>query len=273
MNPSGYSRHRRRTLSCALVIVAALIAGACGDDDDEEVSAAKPDFAAYCDASFDLESYFAEDPQVDFETATPEEIGAAVKTYLQGAKPLIDAALPLVPAEIKEPIDVQVAAFNEALAGGDPEQVFDTPEVMAAEATSHAFDLENCGWGQTDVSAVDYGFEGLPEELEAGRTSIDLTNDGKELHEIALLTKNAGVTESFDELLALPEEEAMTKVTRVGGAFAAPGDDDYVVVDLAKGDYLAVCFIPQGLTSEEAQPSPDAKPHFLLGMKQEITVD
>lgn len=275
MSPSRSSRTRRRVLSGALVVVAALGGIACGDDDEDEEAApttVAANFSEYCDASFSIESYFAQDPDVDFESATPEEIAAAVKTYLEGAKPLIDAALPLVPAEIKAPIDVQVAAFNEALAGADPEEVFDTPKTKAAEAQSHAFDLENCGWGKVDVTAVDYEFQGLPNQLTAGRISIDLTNGGAELHEIVLLAKNPGVTESFDEITKLPEEEAMTKVRPAGSAFASPGDSDYSVVDLTAGEYLAVCFIPQGLTSEEAQPSPDAKAHFELGMKKEITV-
>lgn len=253
------------------MVVVAFVGVACGDDDSGP-GEAKSEYAAYCDASYNLESYFAQDPDVDFENASPEAIAAALKTYLQGAKPLIDAAVPLVPAEIKEPIDVQVRAFNQALAGADPEQVFETPEVKAAEAKSHAFDLENCGWGKVEVSTVDYSFQGLPSEVKAGRTSFDLENKGKEMHEIILLAKNPGVTESFDQLLALPQEQAMTKVRPLASAFAAPGDDDYVVTNLTAGTYLAVCFIPQGLTSEESRPAPDAKPHFLLGMKKEITV-
>jgi len=262
----------------ALVIVAAFGGVACGDDDEDDEAAAPTttaaaDFTAYCDASFDLETYFAQDPDVDFETATPEQIQAAVTTYLQGAKPLVDAALPLVPAEIKSAIDVQVAALDQALAGADPEEVFETPAVQAAEQTTHAFDEENCGWGSVDVTATEYAFAGLPATMEAGRTSINLTNTGVELHEIVLLSRNPGVTETFDQILDLPEEEAMTKVTPQSFTFAAQGDTEYSVVDLPAGSYLAVCFIPQGLTSEDGPPpADDAAPHFVLGMKNEITV-
>lgn len=260
----------------ALVVVAAFGGVACGDDDDDEAAApttvAEAEFTAYCEASFDLESYFAEDPDVDFETATPEQIQAALATFLQGAKPLVDKVIPLTPAAIKASIDVQVAAFNQALAGADPEEVFETPAVSAAEATTHAFDRENCGWTGVDVTATEYAFGGLPNQLEAGRTTIDLTNNGAELHEIVLVSKNAGVTETFDQLLALPEEEALTKVTMRGSTFAAQGDTEYFVADLPAGSYLAVCFIPQGLTSQEATPAADAPPHFALGMKKELTV-
>ncbi|MEA2972775.1 MAG: hypothetical protein QOG82_1233 [Actinomycetota bacterium] len=260
----------------ALVIVAAFGGVACGDDDDETAApptTAKADFTAYCEASFDLETYFAQDPDVDFETATPEQIQAALATYLQGAKPLVDTVIPLAPPAIKADLDVQVAAFNQALGGADPEQAFETPAVNAAEARTHGFDVDNCGWNQVKVTATEYAYAGLPATLEAGRTSIDLTNNGKELHEVVLLTKNPGVTETWDQILALPEEEGMTKATPQSFTFAAQGDTEYSVVDLAAGDYVAVCFIPQGLTSEDGPPpADDAKPHFALGMKKEITV-
>jgi hypothetical protein len=290
LTPSRPLRHR--VLVGAFVIVAALGGVACGDDDNDDEAAAPTtttatsDVTAYCDAEFTIESYFATDPDVDFETATPQEIEAAVRTYLQGAKPLIDAALPLVPAEIKPQIDVQVAAFNEALAGADPEEVFETPAVSAAEERVHAYDVDNCGWNQLEVTGTEYAFAGLPDTLEAGRTSIDLTNNGVELHEIVMLSKNPGVTESWDQILALPQAEGMTKATPQSFTFAAQGETEYSVVDLPAGDYVAVCFIPQGTTGEETTPETtdtttagattttevEKPPHFVLGMKKELTV-
>ena len=60
------------------------------------------------------------------------------------------------------------------------------------------------------VTAQDYHFEGLPSSVPAG-TSLTLTNAGHEVHELLVVRKNDGVTESFDELLALPQEEALQK--------------------------------------------------------------
>ena len=126
-----------------------------------------------------------------------------------------------------------------------------------------------------EVTAQDYHFEGLPTSVPAG-SSLTLTNAGAELHEIILVRKNDGVTESFDELLALPEEEAFQKVTTAGVLFAAPGESASMGIDATgapapmksitlvhEGEYLAICFIPQGTTempdfSAEAPPSSDA---------------
>ena len=50
-----------------------------GDDDDDEAATtattvATNDIAAYCDAEFEMKTYFATEPDVDFETATRQEI-------------------------------------------------------------------------------------------------------------------------------------------------------------------------------------------------------
>ncbi|MGH9113333.1 MAG: hypothetical protein ACRDZN_13725 [Acidimicrobiales bacterium] len=42
-------------------------------------------------------------------------------------------------------------------------------------------------------------------------------------------------------------------VTDVASAFAPPGENEYTVADLEAGEYIALCFIPTGMTSEEAR--------------------
>jgi hypothetical protein len=158
---------------------------------------------------------------------------------------------------------------------------------------------------QVTVTAYEYAFGDLPSSVPAG-TSLALTNTGAEVHELIVARKNDGVAESWDVLLALPEEEAMQKVTTIGPLFAAPGEAAAIGIGPAgpepmtaltveqEGEYIALCFIPQGMTElpdfgaeAEAPPegptssgapastepaAPQGPPHFVLGMRQEFTV-
>jgi hypothetical protein len=85
-----------------------------------------------------------------------------------------------------------------------------------------------------------------------------------------IVRKNDVVTESFDELLARPEDQATTKVTFAAGTGAGPGDTAYANGKLDPGEYIAVCFIPQGTTTGDAPGS--GPPHAMLGMKHEFSV-
>jgi hypothetical protein len=107
------------------------------------------------------------------------------------------------------------------------------------------------------VTGVDYAFEGVPTSVPAG-TSFGFTNEGAELHELVLVRKNEGVTESFEEILALPEEEGFAKVTVLGGVVAGPGESARAPVAVSDvGEYLMICFIPQGTTT---LPEPTGSP-------------
>lgn len=263
----------------AAVAIVALIAAGCGDDDsDDEAADAQgastddgANVEAYCDAVLGIET--APPPDVDFETASPDEQAAALRAYAtETIQPLVAVAVAAAPDEIADEGEVASGAFAEMAETGDP-SVMEQPDTVEAFDTLHAFELENCGWTRQDVTATEYAFAGLPDELEAGTVSFELTNDGTELHELQLFRRNDGVTEPVEELLALPEEQVMSKVTPVGsGAFAPPGESGYMVVDLDAGDYIALCFVPTGMTSEDQPPAPDAPPHVAHGMVAELSV-
>ncbi len=79
----------------------------------------------------------------------------------------------------------------------------------------------------------------------------------------------------MDELLALPEDEAESKVEFRGAAFAAPGEHDVTFAQLEPGRYVMLCFIPTGTTSMEmldGETPPDGAPHFTQGMVHEFEV-
>ncbi len=128
------------------------------------------------------------------------------------------------------------------------------------------------------VVAKDYRFEGLPTTVPAG-TTFTLDNQGTEVHELIVVRRNDGVTQTWDELLALPEDQVNQYITFVGQVMAAPGTvaEGDIVVD-QQGDYFAGCFVPQGTTTmpdpsaSPAASAPTGTPHFMLGMRQEFTV-
>ena len=157
----------------------------------------------------------------------------------------------------------------------EPSQVDASPSASAsAGATASA----SAGAG-TEIVGVEYAFENVPDSVALG-TELTFRNGGAEAHEMVLARKNAGVTTSFQELLAMPEEESSKLVTFVGQLMANPGDsaEGSLAADAA-GEYLMICFFPQGWTEiPEGTPGPDASlpvgaPHFTLGMLKEFTVE
>src|SRR3546814_18330875 len=83
---------------------------------------------------------------------------------------------------------------------------------------------------------------------------IRFTNDTEhdEPHEMVLFRRNDGVDDPIEDLLALPEDEVMSKVSMAGVVFAdAPGSEAAAMLDLEPGSYVAICFIPPGGRSAE----------------------
>lgn len=257
---------RRLSVTLAAAAALAVTVAACGGDDDDADStttvatsaaptgsdastAPAADVDAFCQAEIAVEAAVAsEDPAV--------------------MAPAFEALSAAAPAEIKPSVD---AAVTAASSGQE-----NSPEFATAYGELIQYVQGNCGFGELEVTGSEYAFGGVPESLAAGPVVVTFTNTGSEFHEFALMRVNEGVTETAEELLALSEEEAMTKVTPAGGAFAAPGEDGYTVVDLTTGRYLAVCFVPEGATPEN-MPAIEAgthegAPHAMLGMVQEFTV-
>ncbi len=137
------------------------------------------------------------------------------------------------------------------------------------------------------VTAVDYGYEGLPDEIAVGQP-IALTNDSDaELHELVAFPLADDEDRSAEELVALPQDELMALLAGEPATviIAPPGEEGFPVVGDGSlpeaGRYLVLCAIPTGADPEEylaaAQEStggpPDVEggpPHFTAGMYGEI---
>jgi hypothetical protein len=257
-----------RTAVGICVLAAFATFAACGGDDDDDDAAAtsspststdaQPASAEQCEANVEL--------SVALNGVSNAEGADAVKAAYTDAG--VDALLDKFATDPPPAIAKEVAAGVEAV-----RQIGQTGDTSAVTFDSSPIDeyfFENCDYATAEVTAKDYEFDGLPDEMDAGLASFKFTNAGKELHEIVIVRKNDGVTESFDELLALPEDQATTKVSFAAGTGAGPGDTAYANGKLDPGEYIAVCFIPQGTSTGDAPGS--GPPHAMLGMKHEFSV-
>jgi uncharacterized cupredoxin-like copper-binding protein len=110
------------------------------------------------------------------------------------------------------------------------------------------------------VTAVEYEFQGVPENLEGGRVRFVLDNKGQEQHVLSIARVKTDAT--IEELLDLPQKRLNKHIEDVGDLFVRPGDSRRRVLDLTAGRYAYVCFVS----------AKDGTPHAFLGMRGEFTV-
>ena len=182
---------------------------------------------------------------------------------------------------------IGLLALTLLAAGGAACGDDDDGDEGAATSTSGAPDEPET----VEVTAVDYGFEGLPDTVAVG-TQLTLTNSSdKELHELVAFLLPAGEDRSAEDLTKLPEAE-------LGALFA--GEPATVLLALPEGGdmipavgdgtleepgrYVVFCAIPVGAdpqayldAAEQSEGGPPevegGAPHFTQGMYGEVTVE
>ncbi len=198
--------------------------------------------------------------------------------------PLAVSGALLVACGEDDDADTDATATTTAVATATVEGTATTEATATAETTATEAAAET-----VEVTAVDYGYEGLPESVPAG-TVLTLNNSSAvELHELVAVLLPEGEDRPVDELLALPEEELMALVAGEPAlvALAAPGSSEtiYAVGDgslTEPGRYAIVCFIPTGADPDAYLNAPPGDgppqveggpPHFTAGMWAELTVE
>lgn len=227
--------------------------------------------AEYCVAALALDT--DPGPDIDFATASPEEIAAGIQSYAGDTlRPLFEDLEAVAPPELDDEVQTFGAAIDSVIDTGDP-SAFESPELAAADESSHAYDLEHCGYEQVDVTATNYQYSGVEAVYAAGPVSFELTNEGPEVHEMVLLKIKPGVNQTAEDLLALPESESRSKIEVVNTIGPVePGGSDHMVADLDNGRYVVACFLPEGSTSMQALETADGAPHSSLGMFRAVSV-
>ncbi|HEY7068734.1 MAG TPA: hypothetical protein VH479_01415 [Acidimicrobiales bacterium] len=252
--------------------------GACGGDDsdsdegagdsgstsaptDETTGAGEADVDAFCEGFVNLDEVFAAAPD------DPAEIQAYMADTVM---PVAEQTRDNVPEELTEPVGVMFEALDAVATSGDF-SAFDAPEFVAAQAEVYPALAGTCSYQSVTATAIDYGYQGVPATLEAGPTVFVIDNQSAagEAHEIGVARIADGVTETAEQILALPEEEAGTRLEFANGAFAPAGGTSGVTMDLTPGHYIYACFIPTGSIGDQEGTG---APHFTAGMWGEFTV-
>lgn len=256
----------RRTL-VALAAAGLLALPACGDDEeastggtttegptgtDDGPGPSGPEVDhAFCDAVFaadiaihDGDAFETGAAFAALEAAAPDELADTVAVLMD------EAGAPAEDDADEHDDEESMGAGGGNLKRGRHEdpgaEGMRSEEFMAAYAEVESWVSEQCDVATLEVTGEDYSFEGLAEEVAAGPTVIHFDNVGDELHEIEILRINDGVTTPVDQIVAMEEDEALTQVTDVAGVHVSPGDDGWTTVDLAPGNYVALCFVAKG---------------------------
>ena len=268
---------KRRALSGVAVLALAVGLTACGDDsDDAEATADTTEAEAqegndeqaaggtedFCTGFVDLEMAFAAAPSDDEEALVP---------YIQDeVLPPLEIVKASLPEEIADEVTVMTDALELVTTAGDFSG-FESEAFAEASGIVYPWVGENCDVASVEAVAIDFGYEGVPEELDAGPTLFTLDNRSEtgEAHEIAFARVNDDVDLGLHELLALPMEELEQSVTIANGVWAMPDTVGGAIVDLTPGRWVYVCLIPTG-SIDGAEG--DGPPHVAHGMSGEFTV-
>jgi uncharacterized cupredoxin-like copper-binding protein len=112
------------------------------------------------------------------------------------------------------------------------------------------------------IKLLDFSFA-LPAEVKAGKQVWKVVNEGKQVHEIAIIRLGEGKT--MEDIAAFMEAPHGTPPFADAGGFQAidPGDMGWLTLDLQPGNYVALCYVPDPSTGHA---------HMEMGMVMPFTV-
>lgn len=261
-------RRRRQAVAAVAVLLAAGLAG-CGRG-SEAARRLAASCAADVDVSDGFDALYADLPGYEAGKPPSAEYKAALKAnFEQHMAGPVAVLAENAPSEVADEVRDTNAALRRFVETADASWF--TPEVDAKYDRIDGYLYENCGGGRYEVTAADYTYADAPAQIPKGVTRLRLKNTGNEAHEMIVLARKPGVIESYDHILALPEEEGKAKVDVVTRVFAVePGKNGYTTHEMEPGDYVMVCFIRQGSTS--AEQFGEGPPHLALGMRRDLKV-
>jgi hypothetical protein len=136
-------------------------------------------------------------------------------------------------------------------------------EVVASEDVTAETPQADLPEADLEVHMLDFGYD-LPSEINAGEQIWEVFNAGVQPHELLVAKLKDGKTIADVMTFLQSGEQGEAPYEFQGGAQAmATSYSSFVEFDLAVGDYVVLCFVPDPATG---------KPHIALGMIKPFTV-
>jgi hypothetical protein len=226
-----------------------------------------PASAEFCSALVGIESTLSSSIPLVF---LPPAVAKEVAGYqLSVVEPLFASAQSIAPQGISDAVATYASATIQSLSTLDFSAT-QTIEFATADDAIDAALLSDCGFEPMPVTATNYEYLNIKEEMPAGETALTLSNDADQVHEISIARIKDDIDMTARDILMLGEEDALDAIDLVAYAAAPPGGSETAFLNLAPGRYYAVCFTPTGTTS--FHEAGDGPPHFLHGMLKEFVV-
>jgi hypothetical protein len=265
---------RRGAVSASLLLLA-VVMSACSGNGATQAPPSTPtgpvppaDPAAFCTAAVDFMRVVSDGPDIDDPPGPPEAVATAFEEYEARLEPpLKDVEQSARPAA-QQDIATIVRQTRYAVATRD-EAAIQTPEYNAALDRLGAFMISECGFEEVRVTALDHRYEGLPPALPAGTVAFTLSNQGAEPHDLDVYRIHDGVSQPFQQLAQLPDEQMDFVLTAVEEITSSPGNAETEFLTLIPGRYGVECPVPLGSTATADGTGP---PHYELGQIAEFTV-
>lgn len=260
MSTSLFRRALATVLGSGLLMLAA-----CGEDEDEDEASPPPTTAA------------VDDEPAAFCTAA----GELVQTFSTGGDPstALEAAIAAAPdslgTQLRDLGEQFGAAAQTAAETGD-DSAFLAADLRKAAAETFGAMASTCDYQTADLDATEHSFGDVPAELEPALTAFHLANEGEQVHELLLYRRADGATGDLADIVNEDPNVSDGRLDEAGVMLpAGPGEESVLLIDLAPGDYVMVCFIQDGttsidqLTSTEGDETTD---HRSLGMIDTFSV-
>jgi uncharacterized cupredoxin-like copper-binding protein len=122
---------------------------------------------------------------------------------------------------------------------------------------------------QQTISMTEFAFDGAPDTLPAGETTMEVVNEGEQLHLMAIVSEETMTAEQVEQSLSgTPLPLALAFPGSDGGmGELLPGDSGWVTLDLDPGVYVLTCFV------FDQSGGGFGKAHTELGMSHAFTVE